>query len=299
MQYKVLFEEYSSHSIAVILDNSGHELGYRFLNNLLGRITDQYQVLLVVTSVLSVVPLWYFYRCEVEKPILTIVLFLSVAPFVMYFSGIRQAIAMGFAVPCWYAAKQKKKWRFVLLVLVAIQFHTSAFMLFVIYPLFYARITKKWLFVVVPIMLAVYSFKEIIFGVLFQLLWKEFEEADPTGAITTLILLILYGIYSYVIPDEKQMDSDTTAMRNLLLLSIMIQFFAMLHPLSMRMNYYFLIFVPLLLPKLANRSRKDLKMVADVSVGVLIVYFTYYFIKTIVQDDDPLNIIPYIPFWKN
>ena len=95
------------------------------------------------------------------------------------------------------------------------------------------------------------------------------------------------------------MDDDTVALRNLLLLSIVIQCFAPIHHLSMRLNYYFLIFVPILVPRIANRSKKELKIVSNVSVIVLIAYFSYYFINMVVRDNDPLNIIPYIPFWKN
>lgn len=298
-RYLALFEQYRSSSILSFLRAGQHELGYRFLNKLIGSITDNYQSVLIVTSIISVGPLWYFYRQQSEKALLTIAIFLSVAPFMMYFSGIRQAIAMVFVVPCWYASKKRKRLVFLISVLVAMQFHTSAFILLAIYPLYHANITKKWLFVIIPVMLLVYYFKELIFNFLLQFLWKEYDEANETGAITILLLLILFGIYSYVIPDQDQMDEDAVAMRNFLLFSIMLQCFAPVHQLSMRLNYYFLLFVPISIPKFANRSRKDLKIVADVSVGVMTVYFLYYYVNMVVSDKDPLNIIPYIPYWQN
>lgn len=66
---------------------------------------------------------------------------------------------MSLGVPAWYSAKDKKLVRFILVVLLAMQFHTSAFMLFLIYPLYYAKITKKWLWFVVPCMVALYFFR--------------------------------------------------------------------------------------------------------------------------------------------
>lgn len=298
-QYLRLFNEYSTQNIVQLLSSYDHEFGYKLLNRMVGIVTGNYQVLLVVTSAICVYPLWYFYKRESENQLLTIALFMTVAPYMMYFSGIRQAIAMSLGIPAWYATKNKKLWWFIAVVILAMQFHTSAFMLFLLYPLYYAKITNKWLWFVVPGMIAIFIFRTPIFNFLICLLWQEYGVTKGTGATNVLILLVLFGLYSYIIPDEEEMDKDTAAMRNILLLSIMLQIFAMLHPLAMRMNYYFLIFVPILIPKIAKRSKEGLIQVTKVSEIVMTVYFMYYFISTVIKDDDPLNIFPYVSFFQN
>ena len=206
---------------------------------------------------------------------------------------------MSLGIFAWYAAKNKKLGRFIVWVLLAMQFHMSAFMLFLLYPLYRAKITKKWLWFVVPCMIAVYIFRSTIFGFLLSLLWQEYGTIVTTDATTILLLLILFGLYSYIIPDDSKMDNDTIALRNILLLSIVLQIFAMLHPLSMRMNYYFLLFVPILIPKIASRSKKQFAQISKLSIVVMTVYFMCYFIKKVITDSDSLNIFPYIPFWRN
>ena len=298
-QYLRLFNEYRDQNIVHLLSNFSHEFGFKLLNRMVGIVTDNYQVLLAVTAAICVVPLWYFYKRESENQPLTIALFMTVAPCMMYFSGIRQAIAISFGVPIWYAAKEKKLGQFIILVLVALQFHASAFMLFLLYPLYHAKITTRWLWFVVPCMIAVYIFRSTIFGFLLSLLWQEYGTIVTTDATTILLLLILFGLYSYIIPDDGKMDDDTIALRNILLLSIVLQIFAMLHPLSMRMNYYFLIFVPILIPKIASRSKKQFAQISKLSIVVMTVYFMCYFINKVITDIDSLNIFPYIPFWRN
>lgn len=298
-QYLRLYLRYSSLSFQEIFINYDHELGFKLLNKIVGLTLGHYQYVLVITAGMCVIPLWYFYKRESEDQLLTIVLFLTVAPFVMYFSGIRQAIAMSLGIPAWYAARSRKPIRFSLIILLAMQFHTSAFVLVALYFLHTARITTKWLWFVVPCIIAVFVFRNTIFGLLITLLWKDYQNTPETGATTVLLLLILFGVYAYLIPDEHKLDRDTIGLRNILLLTIVIQIFAMLHPLSMRMNYYYLIFIPVLIPKLANRSKKRFAQVAKLSKMVLIVYFAYYFISLIIKDDDPLSIYPYIPFWVN
>lgn len=298
-QYLALYNEYSSREFLQLFSDYEHEFGFKVLNKLVGLFWDNYQILLVVAAIICVLPIWYFYKRESEEQFLTISLFLTVSPFVLYFSGIRQAMAMAFVVPAWYAAKNKKLIWFIIAVLVAMQFHTSAFIMFVIYPLYYVKITKKWLWFVIPIMVAIFVFRDQVFTFLLQFLWEEYEITGKTDAITVLMLLILFGVYSYVIPDDKKMDDDTVALRNILLLSITIQSFALVHTLSMRMNYYFLLLIPILIPKIAKRSKKDFELVAKISIFVMVAYFTLYFIRMVITDNDKLNIIPYIPFWQN
>lgn len=298
-QYKVLYEEYSAVSFIGLFRDYEHEFGFKLLNKLIGITLKDFQWVLVSMAVMSIGPIWYMYKRESDHPLLTIALFLSVAPFVMYFSGIRQAAAMAFAVPVFYASKQKKFWTSALWVLLAMQLHTSAFILFLIYPLYHARITTRWLFVVVPCMIVLYIFKTQVFEFLMQYLWDEYHMTDETGATTILILLILFVVYAYVIPDEQRMDQDTIAMRNLLWLAVAIQCFAPVHPLAMRMNYYFLIFVPVLIPKIADLCKPEYEMVAKISVIVMVVYFLYYFINNAANGADALHVYPYVPFWKS
>lgn len=296
-QYEILYDEYNSYSILELFDRYNQELGYKVLNKLIGIITNSFQSFLFVTSIICVCPLWYFYKNESEHAILTIALFLTVAPFMMYFSGIKQAVAMAFAIPAWYAAKNKKRILFLITVFGAMQFHSSAFILVLIYPLYYAQITKKWIWGIIPCMIAIYVFRIPIFNFLITFLWQKYTTTPETGATTILILLILFGIYVYVIPDESILERDTIAMRNLLLLSIAIQCFAPVHPLAMRMNYYFLIFIPILITKIVYRSKKEFVEIAKISVIVMNSYFIYYFVRMVISGNSNWNIFPYIPFW--
>lgn len=297
-QYLVLFNTYSEQDVAQLLSSYDHEIGFKLLIRLVGMVGGNYQLFLAITSLLCVWPLYHFYKRESEKQLLTISLFLTVAPFVMYFSGIRQAMAMSMGIAAWYCAREKKLLPFIAIVLMLMQFHRSAVIVFILYPLYHVRITRRWLWFVIPCMALVFVLRTQIFSAVLVLMWEDYGGVRETGATAVLVLLILFGIYSYIIPDESLMDKDTIAMRNILLLTITIQFFAMLHTLAMRMNYYFLIYIPILIPKIANRSKKRYKQIADLSVVVMTVFFIYYFISSGINGSDDLSIYPYIPFWN-
>lgn len=299
VQYERLYNQYGRLSLEQIFRTFEHELGFKLLCKWVYLIANNFQVLLTITAALCVYPLWYFYRRESVNQPLSVALFVGVAPIVMYFSGIRQAVAISMGIFAWYAAKERKLFRFLLAVAIANQFHNSAFILLAIYPLYRAKITKKWLWIVIPCMLAIFAFRTVIFNFLLTLLWDEYETTPPTGATTILLLLIIFSVYAYVMPNEDSLEWDIIAMRNLLLLSVVLQIFAMLHPLAMRMNYYFLIFVPVLIPKISKHCKPGFKQVANFSVVIMTVYFIYHFLITGINDNDDLNVFPYIPFWQN
>jgi len=281
-----------------VLKSESAELAYDILSKLISMVVTGDQWLLIVTALLSVLPVMAFYKHEAELPLLTMALFVAVAPFPMYFSGLRQALAMALAIPLWYCAKQKKLIAFVLLVLLATQFHNSAFLLAAIYPLYHVSVKRKFLVFVLPVMILIYQFNGPIFNFLSQFMWDDYGSAKETGAYTVLMLLGLFAIYCFVIPDEKKMDKDMFALRNILLFSVCIQFFAPVHTLAMRMNYYFLPFVPVLIPKVVNRSKAQYRSVAELSVWIMTGFFLIYFFFKAHTGADILRIYPYIPFWK-
>lgn len=296
--YLYYFETIGGFSWKQMWQYDSLERGYILFVWLITRFTDNYQVFLAIVAVLSVWPVYRFYRKEAESPLLTMILFATIAPFSMYYSGLRQILAMTFAFPLWNCAREKKWFRFLVLLWLATLFHRSAFVMLAIYPLYHAKITPKWLFVVMPMIAVIYVFKVPIFNLLVQLFWDGESSAAETGATTVLILLVLLAVYAFVIPDEGKMDADMMAYRNILLLTIVIQCFAPIHSLAMRMNYYFLLFVPLLIPKIAGRSAKRYYSIANLSVAVLTLFFTFYFFRNAYTGADILQVFPYVPFWS-
>ena len=124
--------------------------------------------------------------------------------------------------------------------------HNSGFMVFFIYFLFNIRLKKKHLLVIVPSIVLVLVFNQPIFLFLTSIVAETYEKYNTvitfTGAYGSLILFVLFALFSYLITDERRMDMEAYALRNILLMAVLLQCFAPLHNLAMRMNYYFIIF---------------------------------------------------------
>lgn len=296
--YKILYNNYAALDWSQVFSYD-IEGGFIILNKMVKVVADDFHWVIVAVGVISVVPVWITYRRTIEDPLLTIAIFIVLPTFVMFFSGLRQSIAISLGLVAYDLVKRRKLIPFILTVFLAMSFHFSAFMLFFMYPLYHARITKKLLIFVIPAMLVVFAFNKPIFAFL-QILIRDVYEADisDTGAYSMLILFILFGLFSFIIPDESKMDEETIGLRNMLLFAIVLQMFVPLHSLAMRMNYYYIIFIPILIPKIIQCRSVRWKQVAGIARYVLMFYLLFYFFDHM-PSGNILDTFPYKFFWEN
>ena len=99
------------------------------------------------------------------------------------------------------------------------------------------------------------------------------------------------------------MDEESMAIRNFLTMAVIIQCFSPLHSLAMRMNYYFILFIPLALGDAVKNAKEEYKDIAKWGEIVLCVFFTVYFIVNTYNSSksgkSALDTIPYEFFWQN
>ena len=279
---------------------SSFEIGFAYYNKIVSIFTSNPQVFLAITAIITIAMIYPTYRRLCTDISLTISIFIILSTFVVLFSGIRQMMAVGIGFIAYECVRRRKIVPFILCVLFAMTFHTSAFMLAFMYPIYHAKITKKWLIAVIPVMAVVFVFNQQIFSVLSIIIerYTEYETSTAqTGAYTMILLFVILAVFSFVIPDEQQLDEETIGLRNFLLFALILQMFAPLHSLAMRMNYYYIIFIPLLLPKIIDCKSEEWKKVAVVGRHVMVIFFfAYFFINA--SDGGVLSVFPYHFFWE-
>ncbi|MBR5309852.1 MAG: EpsG family protein [Oscillospiraceae bacterium] len=276
------------------------EIGFNVLMKTIANISGEFRLFLIVCAILSICFLAAGYIKYSEDTSLSIAIFISTSTFLMLFSGLKQAIAISLGFFAFEMARKRRLIIFIAVVLIAMSFHPSAFMLFFMYPLYFAKLTKKWIPGIVFALVTIFVFNEQIFRYLTRLLlmFTEYEGTiSKTGAYTMLILFGLFSIFSYVIPDESKMDNDTLGMRNFLLLAFALQMFAPLNSLAMRMGYYYMAFIPIVIPRIINRKRYRWNQVAVFVEYLMIVFFSIYFFVS-AEDNNVLSTFPYRFFWE-
>ena len=284
------------------IPNKTLEVGYGYFNKIISLVSTDYQVFLAIAALLVSAMIYPTYKRLCVDSTLTISLFCIVSTFVMMFSGIRQmlAIAVGFIA---YEFTRKKKFiPFVLAVALAMTMHTSAFMIAFMYPAYHIKINKIRLIGMIPILGVLFVFNETIFSFISTYIerYTRFNaEISSTGAYAMLILFLVFVVFAFVIPDESQMDAETLGLRNFLIIALALQMFAPLHMLAMRMNYYYIIFIPLVIPKIIQYRRKDMQQIALLARMIMVIFFVGYFFYNAYTSDNILQVFPYRFFWES
>lgn len=279
-----------------LIQSNTDELGFTLLTKFIGLITSSPQLYLLLIAIVSVLPLMYLYRNESRDALLCCAFFLISLLFEAFFSALREGVALGLVAPAYYFTKKKKLVPFLLIVALASTFHLSALILVALYPIYHAKITFKWLWFVVPIMYLVYRYNSVIFNTLLVTMGGKYATKyliygyNATGQYGLLVLFVLISVYCFFMMDEEQADNDDIGFRNILLLSTALQLFAPLHVLASRMNYYFIIFIPIALTRTNAICKRRYWQIAKLAKVIMVVYFVFYFF---VLKGDQLQIMNY------
>lgn len=274
------------------------EIGFKILRQLVASIGGS-RLYICVVAALTVLPVLYLYKNEAEGAMLCISFFLISLLFELFFSGMRQGIAVALGVPAFYMVKKKKFIPYVLVVALACTFHKSAILLLLLYPIYYSRITKKWLWFVIPGIVLVYLNRSMLLEQIIRLSGDEYTYkyaylTGSSGQMGLMVLFLLLAIYSYIVLDEKQASTEEIGLRNILLLTACIHLFTPLHPTISRLNYYFILFIPVAMTRINNRANQPILQGVRVAEVVMPTFFVLYFF---LAKADSLHVFDYKLFF--
>lgn len=279
---------------------------FKWFNIFISGFTKDYRVYLAIVAGITVLPIAITYCKQKNHGYVQMAVFVNMSTFIMLFSGLRQSLAIALGMIAYQFVKEKKLIWFLLFAYLALAMHHSGFMLFLMYPMYHVKLKKEHLIFVVPIIALIFIFKNRIFTFLNEILSESSDnygsEITETGSYISLLLFALITIFIYVVSSDERMDAEAFGLRNFLVLTVALQIFASLHPLSMRLNYYYIIFIPMAVGKCLNYKKEKYKEIADLGEFVLCVFFTFYFILTTYNSYktgiSALDTIPYRFFWE-
>lgn len=278
------------------------EQGYAHYVKLITSFTDNFQVFVAITSILCVGPLLYLYQRFPRGAYLRILLFVNMSLFPMLFSGLRQSMAIGIGIFAYLAVVDGKNLRFLLLTGLACLFHESAYMLLLLYPACHIRIRQKHTAVIVIVLCVLLVFNREIFllmGRIAELLGSSYNiSATNTGAFMMIVLLFLFFLFSMLFLDEEKAGREVLCIRGIVLLALIIQIFAPLNYTVSRMGYYFLAYIPILVPEVVYQEKREFSQITLLAHFVMCAFFFVYFLYTAYTGADILRIYPYVPFWE-
>lgn len=162
------------------LTDSDWEKGFVLLCHVLFKLFHNPRSLIVVAGAFTFFSVYRFFDRHSKMPWMSVFLFFTLLVFDFFLSGMRQAIAISILLFAYDKLLERKPVPFVLLVLLAMQFHTTAIIFLLAYPVTMIRDEKKYFLI------------SGLGAVLVAVSWKILIPA----------LLTVFPRYSYFLGDE-------------------------------------------------------------------------------------------------
>lgn len=263
------------------------EKGYIVFNKLIGWIYPNSQFFMFVCAAISLIPIGVLIYRNTKNALISWIVYLALPVFLINFSGLRQGIAIGITVVSYEFIKKRKLIPFILLVLLAGAFHSSAYIFFIAYPLYRIRLNKTiavGAFFALPV---VWLFKAPIFRIVSKL-FKENAVPDNNNAVTLFLVFSIVYLFCALLGDRDR--EPISGLSNLFWFSCVIQAMGGMYQTVMRVGYYFMIYLIILLPEVMDDIVKDnsdgdkrsatLSIIVVLLVSVCFLAYGFYAIKT-------------------
>lgn len=231
-----------------------YELGYVIFNKILGYFGTDYQILLLACAIttMGIAAIWLYRNSEI--PMLATMIFLGMPFFLANFSALRQVIALSITFFAYEMVKKRKLLPFVLLVFLASTFHRTAWVFLVAYPIYWFRVTKNIRLISLIAPLLVYVLRFPLFQLLSRLV-KDDAQPDKNNAI--VLFLVFFLIYLFCTLFAHYEDREEQGWCNLFLLACLCQAFGGVYSTAVRMGWYFMPYLTLLLPRIIINTEKE------------------------------------------
>lgn len=236
------------------------EYGFILITKLLGMILPTFISYYAVIALITLVPVVIFIYKNTTKVWLGTFMYINFFLFFMQMNFIRQAIALSITLFAWQFIKKKKFFKFLVVILVASCFHTTALIMVPFYFLAKMRPTGKQV-VFYGYALTIFYFSST--GIL-NLVTKVFHQEYNNTTFITEGISIIYAIVPIIIliftmiQSEKilQVNANNRYVISMVFAGTFFMVIMARHSILERFSYYFFIYIALLVPELISSVEK-------------------------------------------
>lgn len=247
----------------------------------LAQIFSSAQPFIFVSTTISTILVGRFIYKHSEDEVISWIVYICLGLMTFNMNGMRQSLAMAICLLSYDFAKEKKLFRFLLIVFLAFLFHKTAFVFLMVYPLCNYNPNSLKNTCLVALTGLFLTFSRQLAAIYDEWAGKDyasgesFEGGGGVVVITYVLLILLSVLY---IGFEKKEDGDVV--RNLsILIGVGFVFYFSRYistQIFERVSYYFFYFSLLLFPKLKNLFNRDSRYLYKlIVIGLAIILFCY------------------------
>ncbi len=267
------------------------EKGFEWFSKAIAFMTGNYTIYFLIIAAIIMMCYALLIRRSAQNYFWPIYLYITIGPFVFQLTGLRQAMAMAICAASVIFVQKKKPIPFILLVLLAAQFHTSAYVFLPLYFLGSIRLGSKSFFLFLGGVAGILFANEQIISVSNQLLGYDKGYENAPGGIVSILLyvgtVVLAMLYKDNLFSDNMLKSDdkkelqqaqyNTIVFNMSLISLLMLFMRYWMRTAERASKYYQIGIILLLANTIcsikdDRTRKVVKAIVGLLAIALFIY---------------------------
>ncbi|NMO96638.1 EpsG family protein [Paenibacillus lemnae] len=281
------------------------EYGHMLFRKLISLFTEDPQWYFIISSAWIILSFFIFIYRYSANPYLSVLLFVTLGQYFVAHNITRQYIAISI---CLYAIPfllSRKMIRYMIIILIAMTFHTSAIVMIPLYFLVLINISGQ---TILKYMIGI-AFLNAGFGAVLPWIQKfvysdEYmegsygvQEANMLNALLPALLFILLCCFyyiEYIKNKENRMSVVSSAMIHMGLISFLFSTLSVTSMLILnRIGGYFMVSYLIIIPLLIARTEPRKKGLLYLSI--LTICLAYFVLNVFLGRLTPK---PYIPFWK-
>lgn len=270
----------------------GFESGFVIFTKFVKSLVDDAQVYVLICSIISIVPISNLIYKHADNIPFAFIVYSSFLLYHFGFSGIRQSLAIGMSAIAFDYVIRKKLVGFILIVLFASTFHSSAILFLISYPVYhYLRLSPKRMVIIVFLFIVMLFFFDSIVSYLTELVFggeKYMDQTDDSSAPSYNLMILLAAILAFSYASK---DSRLVPLRSMILMTVLFQSLGLLSSSASRMAYYYIPYISIALPTV-TKSFKSRSIIEPVLIFLFIAFFFYN------NAGGYLEVIPYKFFWQ-
>lgn len=258
-------------------DEDGVETGFQFFTFCLSRIFRGSQFIVFASAAIYVVSVCYFIYHNSDDAPLSLMMYITLGMMTFEMQGMRQSIAMSICLFAYEFAKRKKFMNFLLLVLLAMQFHQTAVVFIIIYFLINLKYTVPNLVLIFMCSFSAVFFADKIIGVANDVFDMEYNNTVDSGGLIATIIYVIIIVTAFWFNKRIKYNENATKLLYVAILGgvcYILRYFGALA--SERISFYFVFSQLALLPStLKNLEIEEADLVKTLVVFLSILLFVY------------------------
>lgn len=231
------------------------ESGFYFSFWLLGRVFQDPQVMIFVTSAFITFATCRFIYKNSSEGFLPLLMYICLGLFTFNMNGLRQALSMSICLFAYERAKKRKLISFILIVLLSMQFHKTAVCFFPVYFLPIIKPSKNNIILFIGAMMVFLLAIDQVILTYNQLSAEEYNVGDEaSGGGLFVVLLYIFGIIMAFLQPDMMRDRISVPQICAVLAGLaayIARYFS--NQMMERISHYYFYFLILLIPNALGR----------------------------------------------